>query len=1292
MATGRVRGLVWSRDDKPVAGASIQIEGSSYITKKDGYTEYVICVIDDVLHTAAITPPSGFKCFEDDCYRDYFCEVGDKDVKFSVIGTVRKPEITSIGTKETPKLCEPVQFESKVDYNDAGWKKTDQGTGLLRAWWEYSLDDKEWISECADELSWIQFSDQSWPRHTFTEEHAGIRHIRHTVENKYGEKACAIIDNFRFEDANGFIITVDPTLNGKNMVVYHVTPIVGTDLYYFPFSYVGGEWNSISADKVYNVPVGNIASTPKPAFDKTINTGYFADGIDCVVLVESADMVGFSIFKKEDVFKLRSDVPNCINLKTTSSDVITDAVMGPVCDLFKIPRGSECESFWAEFYDPVFIANYASILKTGKDTLGNSRELTAFDHLALPFAVLGVVAPNIPFGKFVSEGLEAFWAGGRRFSDAAFNWMRTVVLDAPGEIIDKDVFTFMEAIIRLSGDHIDEVMALIVAGKFDAAKLKINEYLPVDFGSVGWRDWHKFNDALRAHLGVDQYDQLMSMVHGFGPQVDSVIKTASKTDLTASDVDDLAKAAKEIKVMDEATSAVLNSLKDVDTASIAKIDEIKNILKNSPELSAKLVTTHKSILDDVVSGGDISEIYVRTILNHAELVPSDVVGLFKSIDESIVSELSDGTYKQVLGNFIDSNLKHYDVVKALGDVDADNWVKNNVELARKALDSADPAKMADIPHSIFDGIDNAAPLIDDLPDTSAVDEIIDITEELTEVATTSWKDRGLDYIDKILGSLFRKAKGAPKETVHYADSATRYAKWKSIYRNLEDWQKFTFWTMVVWGTYETATFFGGFVVPKILGIFPGQASGRQLGHNDNIEAARWQCKAAWDYQDAEKLEAAIGVLETTINNAEDHLNANEKEFKLNKEYAGFAKAIEVAKLGLDDYKEKLATLTPLGTIRCTSNQTGFHVFIDDESKGHSFTNTVMVIDDVKAGSHKVKIEKGPGYTPIHCEETVAVTESGVVTVDCQMTKIEECAEITNAKIYIDPLSPLEGDTLAINGSADSFDTIEESGWVWNFGDGSDEVTGQAVTHKYKKAGAYKVELTVTNDCGMSATSTRVITVTKEEPKPESTTLTIDTPVDEAGKELYRYFDVDIWVDDKLTGCHPPHALAFGTGVSCDCKDPWNLVKCELGTHTVTLKKAGYEDLSKSFSLKKDRPEWWRSPRMVKSTDTSFIDCKTTPTDAEIFIDGVYYGKTNKKIEISPGEKWIVFKKEGYDDCDKPVTVAKGETITAECVMKGVVMHDVEITIPDGATLFIDGNEIKTTQVSRLSTILRDIRR
>ncbi|HYF79773.1 MAG TPA: PKD domain-containing protein, partial [Symbiobacteriaceae bacterium] len=51
-------------------------------------------------------------------------------------------------------------------------------------------------------------------------------------------------------------------------------------------------------------------------------------------------------------------------------------------------------------------------------------------------------------------------------------------------------------------------------------------------------------------------------------------------------------------------------------------------------------------------------------------------------------------------------------------------------------------------------------------------------------------------------------------------------------------------------------------------------------------------------------------------------------------------------------------------------------------------------------------------------------------------------------------------------------------WVWNWGDGTANSSGNRVPHRYTRTGTYTITLTVTDDKGATATTTHTVTVTR----------------------------------------------------------------------------------------------------------------------------------------------------------------------------------------------------------------------
>lgn len=659
---------------------------------------------------------SGGNCYD---YKDYDVDVTSDTAKSdwvpddnytrSIGVTVSVPEgpvITSVGVSpDPPKLCEPVQFISTVTWNDDGWKSGDQGTGLQRGWWQYTRSTAEYnVDTCADELSWTQFADTQWPEHIFIEEHADIKHIRHIVENKYGERACMLIENFSLESTDGLTITVDPALRGKPLCICHVAEVLGTGLWYYVPLYDYMEWSSVDPDVAYHAITGGRMYDMVPIPDNWYGATFTGD-VHCVVLVKDVDMMlNTNIFYEKDVFYVYKNQPTCVHIATASNDVITEVFMGPVCDFFEIPRGSECDMFWAEFYDPVYVANYISIMTTGKDTIGDTRELGFFDHLAFLFAVIGSlpILNLFPFGAFISKGIKS--ASKFEFGDAAMGWMRTIEVPQIDPLYPKiwyesGVVDFFNGIVQLTGAHADEVLGKLSAGDISSAESLYKHYFKTDWGKTTLANYKDMFQKLRD--GMPDDDAFLWTLEECGlskSTLAAVLGTLQKLTPTTTELSDAAEVMDDAGVLGKAADSVYITLKTLRDASEDLYGYVKNVLKNSPTVATHVVAKHKAILNAVIDGsGDIKKDEVLSILNHCEVAPDDIHNLLGSIQVTkLIPKLADGDYKQVLGNFIEMTDSQYDNVAQLGKTKVDEWMINNAKISNTAIESTEPMRMSDI--------------------------------------------------------------------------------------------------------------------------------------------------------------------------------------------------------------------------------------------------------------------------------------------------------------------------------------------------------------------------------------------------------------------------------------------------------------------------------------------------------------------------------------------------------------------------------------------------------------------
>jgi hypothetical protein len=89
--------------------------------------------------------------------------------------------------------------------------------------------------------------------------------------------------------------------------------------------------------------------------------------------------------------------------------------------------------------------------------------------------------------------------------------------------------------------------------------------------------------------------------------------------------------------------------------------------------------------------------------------------------------------------------------------------------------------------------------------------------------------------------------------------------------------------------------------------------------------------------------------------------------------------------------------------------------------------------------------------------------------------------------------------------------------------------------------------------------------------------------------------------------------------------------------------------------------------------------RSTPSDAQIYLDGVYYGTTPAVIgNVPPGVRTVTLKKEGYGDYTTKVTVFPNRIASVSANLHGGVTPGQTGSAyirssPSGATITIDGN-------------------
>jgi PKD repeat protein len=101
-----------------------------------------------------------------------------------------------------------------------------------------------------------------------------------------------------------------------------------------------------------------------------------------------------------------------------------------------------------------------------------------------------------------------------------------------------------------------------------------------------------------------------------------------------------------------------------------------------------------------------------------------------------------------------------------------------------------------------------------------------------------------------------------------------------------------------------------------------------------------------------------------------------------------------------------------------------------------------------------------------------------------------------AKFTVTPTPPSVAVPLIFDASSSTAgqNSGEITSYVWNFGDGSAEASGRTATHTFTTGGTFSVTLTVTNDRGLSASTTQAIAVGTSDPFSGDWTFSPTAPV------------------------------------------------------------------------------------------------------------------------------------------------------------------------------------------------------
>ncbi|MDP8232957.1 MAG: PEGA domain-containing protein, partial [Candidatus Zophobacter franzmannii] len=148
-------------------------------------------------------------------------------------------------------------------------------------------------------------------------------------------------------------------------------------------------------------------------------------------------------------------------------------------------------------------------------------------------------------------------------------------------------------------------------------------------------------------------------------------------------------------------------------------------------------------------------------------------------------------------------------------------------------------------------------------------------------------------------------------------------------------------------------------------------------------------------------------------------------------------------------------------------------------------------------------------------------------------------------------------------------------------------------------------------------------------------------------------DATKFIDDK----------SLGTGESFEL---------EVGEHNLRVEKEGYEPHSETIIVSKTKPY---INITLAEAEPVMITIKSTPTEADINLDSLKKGKTDKAVFVFPGEYTLRLSKDKYDILERKITVTKtGSNLFDFSLTKNTSILTIDST-PSNCEVYINNEKV-----------------
>lgn len=153
--------------------------------------------------------------------------------------------------------------------------------------------------------------------------------------------------------------------------------------------------------------------------------------------------------------------------------------------------------------------------------------------------------------------------------------------------------------------------------------------------------------------------------------------------------------------------------------------------------------------------------------------------------------------------------------------------------------------------------------------------------------------------------------------------------------------------------------------------------------------------------------------------------------------------------------------------------------------------------------------------------------------------------------------------------------------------------------------------------------------------------------------------------------NPSGARVYIDGIYRGITPSYNYIS--YGFHSIRLELEGFKDYETTIRVTEDTT---LNISLEKAEGALVVF--SNPPNAEVYIDGTYYGRTPITIQrLSTGRKIVQLKLSGYADWTGDVTIEQGEIAQINATLKLAGTLQVSSS-PSGAKVYLDGKEIGVT--------------